>query len=439
MQLSSATPNTPYSSRRAPRIFLGQGKHGPLWGDAEICALILGPPRSGKTSSIIIPNVLLAQHSVISISTKTDVLEATMQARLKAGPCFIFDPTEVNVVDDRVCRIGWSPLVTASSWERAILNAEAMVGSSGTTGAREHSHWHERASALLATLFHAAALDRSSMDRVVQSVHRRDADHFLEVLARRDANHALDLLIGIRETDVREQSGIWSTASGVLSAYRSDGALRNALLPPIDWGRFVSAPSALYVTAPTDHQQHVAPLIAGLIRDLRSYCYANAANERHATPFGVLLILDELANIAPLHDLPALVAEGASQGIVTLASLQDLTQAKSRWGVAGDGFLSLFGAKVIFGGIGDHTTLRQLSALGGDHYIKTRTLSRRRHFGRWTASSTQSSVVREPRLPVSAIATPPPNQTTVLIGARPYHCAPLPYYRLLRSANFAPG
>jgi len=276
------------------------------------------------------------------------------------------------------------------------------------------------------------------MARVVQAVNRRDAEYFVEVLARKDADLALDLLTGIRETDAREQSGIWSTASGVLSAFRMRATLANTLLPNIDWEAFVRRPSTLYVASPSDHQQHIAPLIAGLIRDLRSYSARHFSSLNSPEPFRVLLILDELANIAPLHDLPVLIAEGASQGIVTLASLQDLSQARSRWTIAGEGFLSLFGAKVVFGGIGDRTTLSDISALAGDHYVRSVSQTKRRHLGQWVAAGTQRSMTREPRLSIDEIAVPPPGEAIVIIGAEPHHCRPVPYFSRTTTPTLEP-
>jgi len=49
-----------------------------------------------------------------------------------------------------------------------------------------------------------------------------------------------------------------------------------------------------------------------------------------------------------------------------LACLQDLSQARARWGVAAQGFPSLFGYTLVLPGIGDVTTLRALSALAGE-------------------------------------------------------------------------
>jgi type IV secretory pathway TraG/TraD family ATPase VirD4 len=55
--------------------------------------MVLGPPRSGKTSSIVIPAMLAAPGAAVSTATKRDVLEATWRARAEIGQVWLFDPT----------------------------------------------------------------------------------------------------------------------------------------------------------------------------------------------------------------------------------------------------------------------------------------------------------------------------------------------------------
>ncbi len=82
----------------------------------------------------------------------------------------------------------------------------------------------------------------------------------------------------------------------------------------------------------------------------------------------VFLCLDEVANIAPIHDLPALVSEAGGQGLHVMACLQDLSQARARWGdAAADGFLSLFQTKLILSGIADSRTLEAISLALGEY------------------------------------------------------------------------
>ena len=78
--------------------------------------------------------------------------------------------------------------------------------------------------------------------------------------------------------------------------------------------------------------------------------------------------LDEIANIAPIHDLPALISEAGGQHLHILACLQDLSQARNRWGQdAADGFLSLFQTKLILTGIADSRTLENISLALGEY------------------------------------------------------------------------
>ena len=55
--LDNPTPNrSPGTARPAgwPGLYLGYGTNGPVYGGAEHHALILGPPRSGKTTRLAI-------------------------------------------------------------------------------------------------------------------------------------------------------------------------------------------------------------------------------------------------------------------------------------------------------------------------------------------------------------------------------------------------
>ena len=284
------------------------------------------------------------------------------------------------------------------------------------------------------------------MADALRVVDRHDAVEVTAALARHDAGLALDLLDGIVATDAREQSGIFSTASGVLAGYRTEAALAASVLPPLDVEAFVSGADTLYVCASTDAQRHAAPLVAGIVRDLRTAAYNKAATvgERSGGGPPVLLVLDELANIAPLHDLPALVAEGASQGVVTLACLQDLSQARARWGPEADGFLSLFGTKLVLPGIAETRTLEAVSLLGGDHDVATtsRTLTAtRRRWRRRVAVTSRTEATRRARvLPVEVVASGVEGHAVALDGARPGFVRLTPWYSTSpwRSAVSAP-
>ena len=192
------------------------------------------------------------------------------------------------------------------------------------------------------------------MRDVLKWIDRHNGAPALEILASQSGEDApaTDLLAGIVATDSREQSGIWSTASGVLAAYRTRGRARHPpSATPLDLDAFCDGANTLYICSTGRRQRQFAPLVVAILGDVRDAAYARS-RDGHAGP-PTLLALDEVANIAPIPDLPSMVSEGAGQGLLVLACLQDLSQARVRWGPAADGFLSLFGTTVVLRGIAD--------------------------------------------------------------------------------------
>ena len=338
-------------------IFLGLGAEHREWivADAEIATLVLGPPRSGKTSAVVIPSVLSAPGAVVSTSTKLDVFEVTAAHRSQSGQVWVFDPSGTGRVAPGARRLRWSPVTPGRSWDDTLTTAAAMVDAAKLGSGGDADFWNERAGAMLAALLHAAVIDRRSIADVRSWVLRHDADRPLAILQTHGAELAAEILEGLGRAGERALSSVFATAASVLAAYNSDAALAACEQPNFDVHAFAASSDTVYITAPGHLQARLAPIVVGLLEEIRSAAYARA----RWPP--VFWALDEVANIAPLKSLPAIVSEGGGQGLHTMVCFQDLSQARARWGPAADGFLSLFGTKVVFAGIGDAATLRALS------------------------------------------------------------------------------
>jgi type IV secretory pathway TraG/TraD family ATPase VirD4 len=402
------------------RLYLGAAPGGLALAGAEQAVLVLGPPRSGKTTAVAIPNVLAAPGAVVVTSTKPDLLAATVDTRAELGRCWLLDPSATVAAPGRVERLRWSPVASAASWDESLVLARAMTGAARPGGRfGESAHWSERAEALLAPLLHAANLSGAGMETVVRWVLRQDLAPARAALVTHGVDTAADVLGGLAATDPREQSGIWSTASGILAAYRADAVLDNCATPNLDPRGLISTTDTVYVCAPARYQELVAPIVVAFLEQVRAGAYAkwaSLARPEARPPVPLTLVLDELANIAPLPDLPAMVSEGGSQGLLTLACLQDLSQARQRWGPAADGFLSLFGTKLVLPGIGDLATLELVSRLGGEVDVPAPSVSSNR-WG-WGVATVTWSTHRQRRLPVDAVNQQPPGTALVLSGAR---------------------
>jgi len=441
-------------ARHGYGLYLANGPEGPVFARPQHGALVLGPPRCGKTSAVVIPNVLGSCGPVVAVSTKPDILHITAAARLQVGPCYLFDPSGAVRAPPGVERVAWSPLHASRRWDGAIAVAEAMVRSARPGGDRgDSAHWVERAGALLSVAFHAGAVGGMSFADVMEAIDRRQAADFADPLARAEsgraearpeaaradparanAGRAGQLLAGIRATDAREQSGIWSTASSVLSAYRTQAALDSTVGPALEADRLIGEGATLYVCSASDEQRLTAPVVAGVLRDLRTAAYRRHASLDRPAAAGPPLVfaLDEVANIAPLHDLPTLVAEGGSQGVVTLACLQDLSQAEGRWGRAAGGFLTLFQAKLVFPGIADTRTLEAISLLAGEVEVPHVSSTRSPAFARlWRQSPMRTTTVttqRQRRFPVDVVAQLAPGVGLHLDGTRPQPVRITPWF-----------
>jgi type IV secretion system protein VirD4 len=339
---------------------------GWVTADPEHAVMVLGPPRSGKTSSIVIPAILAAPGAVVSTATKPDVLQATWRARSQMGQVWLFDPTgEQPDLPRGVRRLSWSPITAASTWDGALLMARAMAATASPgKGTNNEHHWRERSTALLAPLLHAANLSHQPITELLRWVLRQDLGPASLTLDDHDASIANDVLIGIAKTDARERSSIFSATAGILAAYNANTTRNSAAKPNFDPERFVNSTDTIYITAPAHKQALAAPLVVGLLEQIRHATYQRPATGQPP----VFMCLDEVANIAPIHDLPALVSEAGGQHLHILACLQDLSQARGRWGEqAADGFLSLFQTKLILTGIADPKTLEAISLTLGEY------------------------------------------------------------------------
>ena len=332
--------------------------------------LVSGPPRSGKTSSLVIPSVLDAPgrgglhldqarrargHGLPALALG-DVLRLRPDRHRHASPTA---PT----------RCAGRRVVGCEDFEAAVAMAHAL-GSAARPGSAltESAHWVERAEAPpRAAALRRRAARAGTWRRCVAGCSPGICASPWPPSRPRATRWRCAVLAGVRPTEDRERSGIFSTAAGLLAAYRSEAALATTREPNFDPAAFARSTDALYICAPGHAQEQLAPIVVALLEQIRAAVYARPAD---AAP--VVFALDEVAGIAPLPSLPALAAEGAGQGLVTLACLQDLSQARARWGAEAEGFFSLFNSKVIFPGIGDQRTLSLVSALAGEQVVPVR-------------------------------------------------------------------
>lgn len=202
---------------------------------------------------------------------------------------------------------------------------------------RHGEHFAIAARALLAPLFHAAALSGGGIERARGWLGRCEFSEPGEILRKAGAKIALEELAGVAAQAVGDyRTSVLGTAQVAL-AWASRETIRastdNTQTPQLDIEALLTQNGTIYIVSPSRIQQELAPLVAVLID---AVC-ARAIDLALQSPQGrqdppLLLALDEVANIAPIRSLPRLLSEGIQQGIVPLLGVQDMSQVRARWG-----------------------------------------------------------------------------------------------------------
>ncbi|MGW6145836.1 type IV secretory system conjugative DNA transfer family protein, partial [Streptomyces sp. NPDC055140] len=133
----------------------------------------------------------------------------------------------------------------------------------------------------------------------------------------------------------------------------------------------------VFLIGEEDEGSSLAPILAAFSRailDTAKVIAARMPNGRLDPPLA--LLGDELANVAPLPQIPSLMSVSGSQNIFMVAVLQNLAQAQERWGELG--VRKMFAAatiKVILGGVSDEQELKTYSQLAGEFEEDTESVS----------------------------------------------------------------
>ena len=375
----------------------------PLYGSHEDSYLVVGPPRSGKGVSVIIPGVADTPGAAVVTATRPDTLRATAELRAGHGPVAVFDPQDISGHPER---LAWSPVHGCGEPETAILRGTGLAAGAGFRGATaDADYWTRCAGMVLTCYLHAAALAELTIREVV-SWASRPADPTPVAILRQAPGAAegwAERLGAEAGADPRRRDSVWSGVGRALDCLAQPRVLAACSPSPdraFDAGSFLDAKGTIYLVGSSGAQLSVAPIVTALVEDLAETARrlaAGAPGTRLDPP--LTLWLDEAANIAPLPNLPHLLADGGGSGITTVMVLQSLAQARHRWGEAqADACWDAATLKVILGGLAHADDLSRISRLAGE--IDEETVSRSRGPG---GESVSTSLRRVPALPVDRL------------------------------------
>jgi hypothetical protein len=279
-----------------------------------------------------------AQGAVLVVTADPELYTSTVGARAKLGPVHVYDPLQLT---DAPTRLRWAPHQHCEDMAVARTRAAALLAPLRAPG-RTHDPVHDTAHTMLRCWLHAAAVA---------------GEPFREVHRWALAGHAKDP-VRILRTDTRAQAGASGELEATLTAHperRTEAEellrrmlnctsrvhIRNACTPSRNdaaaWASFVQERGTLYaVGEPNEAPHREDPGAMPLLTALTSAVVGHGRRMAEGSSAGRLdppltLLLDHPATVAPLPELPALLAAGEAAGLHTVAFLRSEEQHHLWW------------------------------------------------------------------------------------------------------------
>ena len=290
----------------------------------EDVILAVFAPRSGKTTAVAVPAVLDAPGAVVACSNKPDLYLATAALRAAATGrrVWTFDP-------QRIAHAGqgwwWNPLAGRLRLDDATRLAGAFVMAVADDEHREI--WGPAATELLANLLLAAHLAHGTLLDAYRWLYDESNDAPVRILRAAGHAAAADSLAGTQGLHPETRGSVYFTARAGCASLRDNDIARWVVpqpgLPEFTPERFVAGAQTLYLLSKNvAGGTSMAALVAALTTEVR--VAAERAGERRGGRVDppVLLVLDEVANICRIADLPQQYRHLGSRSIVPVAILQ---------------------------------------------------------------------------------------------------------------------
>lgn len=182
-----------------------------------------------------------------------------------------------------------------------------------------------------------------------------------------DPVRAMSMLASVDQRPERERGTVFSTVMRIFNVFTERAVAESAMSSRFDADAFLHRGGTLYLCTPRQTPERVASLFVGILMTVVSAAYAlSDANPRRRGKACLGLFLDELANVVPIEDLPALASQGAGRGVMLMSIIQDLSQLRARYGTdRANTILNNHGCKIILPGISDPETSDVLGKLIG--------------------------------------------------------------------------
>ncbi|KAK1180964.1 hypothetical protein B7755_024160 [Streptomyces sp. NBS 14/10] len=312
----------------------GQGG-GPGFPGAEAAhsRVLYGSQRGDAASQA----VLDADGPVLVVTSDAALWTTTKDARAKFGPTHVFDPSHLL---DTPARLRWNPAAGCESRDAAAARATALLAPVRPLHAVDRP-MAEAAETMLRCWLHAAAVDGRPFRQVHRWAQGNSAHEPVRILrthpkAAGGAAGELEATLTAHPERRDMAQELTARALAALSSIHIRDACNPGRSDTLALESFIGEGGTLYVMGESIEDPRTHPGAMPLLTALASYVVEHGRRMAERSSSGRLdppltLVLDDVAAVAPLPQLPDLLAQGAAQGLPTLALMRSQEQARARW------------------------------------------------------------------------------------------------------------
>lgn len=426
------TKQSPYWSYQEGAIFLGWLDDVPIGVKSDRHLMTVAGARAGKTSTLLIPNLLLYRGSTFVIDPKGELASATAEHRSKVlgHDVYVLDPWRSARDCPPELRAQFDPLAELHETDPdnliddASLMAEALILDQGensmhwTMGARDYVR-----SVILHMIF-GGERDTANLAQLLENIvlSMGDGLYLKEMEAFEPSEDCPDdvaqLIImgakGMIATPAKERDSILSTARNQLGFLASTPMIDSLEKSSLRLRDLKRKPVTVYLCLPAARMSTHAKWM----RLILNMTMAALEVEQSKPELPVLFMLEEFAALGHMRALEQGAAYMAGFDVKLFIVLQDLTQLKRHYKDGWETFIGNLGVFTAFGNT-DQTTLEYISKRLGETFSYIRETVKQ---GAGAAAS-GAPAVRENFQKVPLLA---PHEIAQCFGRRKQTCLCLP-------------
>lgn len=330
---------------------------GQIHWDREGHLLAVAPTRSGKSTTVIVPNLLRYQGSCVVLDPKGELYRDTSAWRGRDGrEVYRIAPFEEQTH-------GFNPLATVRTLADARALADLMIPNDPHAQEFFKKDAVAFLSALILFLIKLAPPDRRTLAEV-RRLTALPTDDFLAMAKHMStcgipavANVA-NIILGknkdrglpsLRET-LNTEMAVWDDEGVIAASSRND----------VDFRALKDRPITVYITVPFDKMEAFAPFLKIVLCNALEAMIQNA----HIPDIPVLFVLDEFLSLGPFPQFRNAIRTHAGAGVRLWFFLQDVSTLEEHYPSSWKTFFN--SAVKMFFGTDETFTGKLVSDLMGD-------------------------------------------------------------------------